>query len=216
MNPQQICIIGGTFNPVHLGHLQMARSAQAQSMADEVWFMPAGQPWQKEGTGIAPAEVRVRMLELATQGVHSWRVERMEVDSTEPTYTVNTLEALCEKHPEKRFSFIIGADQLENLTTWKHWQSLFDFARIGVVDRLPWDTFKVPAELKRHLMQDRLFRIPMPTVNVSSTEIRHCFESLQTSEYGQRQAALLRLEASLPGPVFRYLQNNPVYGRLNP
>ncbi|MEG4634903.1 adenylyltransferase/cytidyltransferase family protein, partial [Microcoleus sp. AR_TQ3_B6] len=62
MPTRQICIIGGTFNPIHMGHLQMARSAQAQCMADEVWFMPAGQPWQKPNAELAPADVRKKLV----------------------------------------------------------------------------------------------------------------------------------------------------------
>lgn len=210
---EQICIIGGTFNPVHLGHLQMARSAQAQCMANEVWFLPANQPWQKDQTSILPAHHRIHMLELATQGVHSWHIERHEVEKQGTSYSVDTLEALNEKHPDKRFCFVIGADQLANLTTWKHWQSLFDFARIGVVDRAQWGPFKVPEVLKRHLMQDRLFRIPMPDVHANSTDIRHNFALLHSGQAEIRQTAHQKLEASLPTAVFNYLLENPLYGR---
>ncbi|MFN7506790.1 MAG: nicotinate-nicotinamide nucleotide adenylyltransferase, partial [Limnobacter sp.] len=87
MPTRQICIIGGTFNPVHMGHLQMARSAQAQCMADEVWFMPAGQPWQKPNTDLAPAAIRKKLVELAIEGVHSWRLEPFEIEHEGPTYT---------------------------------------------------------------------------------------------------------------------------------
>lgn len=141
MASRQICIIGGTFNPIHMGHLQMARSAQAQCMADEVWFMPAGQPWQKPNAELAPADVRQKLVELAIEGVHSWRVEPFEIEHVGPTYTVDTLERLSEQYPDYKFSFVIGADQLANLTSWKHWQSLFDYARIGVVDRTQWGDF---------------------------------------------------------------------------
>ena len=185
-------------------------------MADEVWFLPAGQPWQKPNSDLAPADVRKKLVELAIEGVHSWRVEPFEIEHEGPTYTVETLEKLSELHPDCKFAFVIGADQLANLTNWKHWQSLFDYARIGVVDRTQWGDFQVPEALKRHLLQDRLFRIPMPSVNISSTQIRRQFELLHSGNTEVRETARFKLEASLPTTVFKHLQQHPVYGRAQP
>lgn len=175
--------------------------------------MPAGQPWQKANSDLAPSDVRKHLVELAIEGVHSWRLEPFELECQGPTYTVDTLEQLSDKHPDCKFALVIGADQLANLTTWKHWQSLFDYARIGVVDRVQWGEFKVPEALKRHLMQDRLFRIPMPSVNISSTQIRRQFELLQSGNAEVLETARFKLEASLPTAVFKYLVKHSVYGR---
>lgn len=216
MPTRQICIIGGSFNPIHMGHLQMARSAQAHCMADEVWFMPAGQPWQKVNSDMASAAHRKRMVELAIEGVHSWRMEPIEVDQATPSYTVETLEKLTDLHPDCIFTFVIGADQLDNLPTWKHWESLFDYARIGVVDRIQWGEFKVPKPLENHLQQDRLFRIPMPSINISATQIRRQFELLQASNPEVVETASHKLETSLPSAVFKYLSTHAIYGRLQP
>lgn len=216
MPSRQICIIGGSFNPIHMGHLQMARSAQAQCMADEVWFLPAGNPWQKPQGDLAPTEVRRRLVELAIEGVHSWRVETHELDAKGPSYSVETLEALSETYPLDRFVFVIGADQLNNLTSWKHWNSLFDFARIGVVERTAWGEFTVPQALKKHLLHDRLFRIPMPSVNVSSTMIRKQFELIDDKNQQVAETARAKLEACLPSAVYKYLTTTPVYGRAQP
>lgn len=208
---QHICLIGGSFNPIHMGHLQMARSAQAHCMADEVWFMPAGTPWQKDSTHLAPVQDRLRMVELAIQGVHSWRVETQEINTEGPNYTVDSLETLCEQHPFAQFSFIIGADQLANLTTWAHWESLFDYARIGVVDRIHWGNFSVPDPLKKHLLHNRLFRIPMPSCNISSTRIRQQFALLESPIAHTRETAKTTLETSLPTAVYKYLMNKLIY-----
>lgn len=215
LSAKRICIIGGSFDPIHLGHLQMARSAQAQCMAEEVWFMPAGDPWQKSGKLIASSAERLEMVKLAIQGVHSWRVEEYELRKEGPTYTVDTLEYMAESHPRDHFIFIIGADQLSRLTTWQHWRSLFDFARIGVVDRGAWGGFKVPAELKGHLMQDRLFRVHMPEVNISSTEIRNQFALLESENVAERERAAHCLDNWLPPKVYNYLKSHPVYGRTS-
>lgn len=189
----------------------MARAAQAQSMADEVWFLPAGDPWQKKGQLIASQEERAHMVKLAISGVHSWRLEPIEIENKHTTYTVETLEALTYKYPDTSFCFIIGSDQLHKLTTWKYWNSLFDYARIGVVDRDMKGVFKVPEELKHHLMQNRLFRIAMKEINISSTAIRLQLTNLASESKSIRQNAELELEKSLPAPVWHYLQQNTIY-----
>jgi nicotinic acid mononucleotide adenylyltransferase len=117
-------------------------------------------------------------------------------------------------HPNHNFCFILGTDQLANLQTWKHWQSLFDYARIGVVDRDQLGAFVVPDVLKQHQAKDRLFRIPMPRIAVSSTDIRRQFALAASASLEIRETALHRLKAGLPPPVLEYLKANPVYGRL--
>lgn len=216
MPNRQICLIGGSFNPIHMGHLQMARSAQAHCMADEVWFLPAGQPWQKTNTDLAPVADRVHMVELAIAGVHSWRLERMEADRAQASYTADTLQELAEQHPGNQWVFVVGADQLANFTSWRHWESVFDYARLGVVDRIQWGEFTVPNALQRHLVHNRIFRIPMPSINLSATQIRRWFELLASPDSDVAHTAKSRLEASLPSAVFKYLMSKPIYGRAQP
>lgn len=178
--------------------------------------MPAGNPWQKAEQIIGSAQERAKLVELAISGVHSWKLERQEINKSGPTYTVESLEALSEKHPDHVFNFIIGGDQLINLTSWKYWNSLFDYARIGVVDRAGFDGFKVSDALKGHLMRNRLFRIPMPEFHVSSTNIRAQFEQIHDLDSQKAEEAKLRLEKWLPAPVWKYLQTHPIYGRSSP
>lgn len=211
IGPKHICILGGSFNPIHMGHLQMARAAQAHCMADEVWFLPAGHPWQKDGSDLAPAHHRLAMVKLAIQGVHSWRVETRELETQGPSYTVDTLEALCDQYPMHRFTFVLGADQLSNLTSWRHWESLFDFARIGFVDRIQSGKLVIPDPLKKHLVHNRLFRIPMHSVNISATHIRQQFALLYAPEIHIRETAKTVLEASLHNAVLKYIWDNEVY-----
>lgn len=183
-------------------------------MADEVWFLPNGRPWQKEDTSITPAVERKRMVELAIEGVHSWKLNSFELDrEQENSYTVNTLEYLSERYPDYSYVFVIGADQMINLTSWKHWRSLFDFARIGVVDRIQMTEFTVPTELKRFLIQNSLFRIPMPQINISSTFIRRNFELLSSGNPEVEETARIALESALPASVHKYLMTNPIYSR---
>lgn len=175
--------------------------------------MPAGNPWQKADSLIGSTQERAKLVELAISGVHSWRVETLEINKSGPTYTVESLEALAEKHPDYAFTFVIGTDQLANLTSWKYWNSLFDYVRIGVVERAGSKGFKVPEALKAHLMRDRLFRIPMPEFHVSSTDIREQFDLLADPGVEKSEQAKTRLEKWLPAPVWKYLQSHPIYGR---
>jgi nicotinate-nucleotide adenylyltransferase len=189
----------------------MARAAQAQCQADEVWFVPAGEPWQKSASSLAPAAERAHMVELAIAGVHSWRREDHELNTQGPNYTVDTLEHLSDQYPYHQWVWIIGADQLANLNTWQHWESLFDYARIGVVDRTHWGEFKVPDAFKRHFMQDRLFRIPMKGINISSTLVRSYFSQLNNLSAKEAELTRCALELALPTKVFRYLIEHNVY-----
>lgn len=182
-------------------------------MADEVWFMPAGDPWQKSGKVVASSKERVYLAELAIEGVHSWRVEPFEAERNEPTYTANTLQALSDLHPSNHFVFVIGTDQAANLTAWKYWKHLFDYARIGVVDRPQMGDKPIDKALSPYFDTDAIFRIPMPEVNIQATQIRRHFELLQGDNAELAENAAFRLSQALPKPVWEYLQSHPIYAR---
>ncbi len=189
----------------------MARCAQSQLNAQQVWFLPAGEPWQKKGQLIANPEQRKQMLELAIAETGSWRLEPYELQHQGPTYTLNTLKGLTAQHPHHRFVFLIGSDQLLHLTTWKNWQNLFEFAQFGVLDRNTNGAFNVPSDLRDAFNHNRLFRIPMQEIAVSSSQIREQFTLLNNPNLNIQKNARLFLQANLPGPVWKYLQENPVY-----
>ena len=108
----RIGIFGGTFDPVHLGHLILAEQAREQGRLDEVWFVPAPRPPQKDGRAITRFDVRVEMLELAIAGHPSFRVDPLEKDRTGPSYTVDTLIELHRRAPEHTYGLMIGGDSL--------------------------------------------------------------------------------------------------------
>ena len=112
-------ILGGTFNPVHIGHLGMARNALQEFDIDRVIFLPVGNPPHKAGVFVASREDRYRMLMLATREDPRLEVSRLEIEREGYTYTVDTLQILHREYPSERFSYIIGADTLFELPTWK-------------------------------------------------------------------------------------------------
>lgn len=119
MAVQKIGVIGGTFDPIHNGHLMAANEARYAFDLDEVIFVPAGQPWQKAGRRLAPAEDRYLMTAIATAANPRFSVSRIEIDRPGDTYTVDTLRELrAQRGREAEFYFIIGADALSGLRTW--------------------------------------------------------------------------------------------------
>lgn len=131
---RRIGILGGSFDPVHLGHLNMAQAAQTQLQLDEVWFVPAGHPWQKSRLPSAAIH-RTAMLELAIHDRPTWRIEKIELTRLGPSYAIDTLEALSAAHPNTYFTWLIGADQLDNLTSWHEWRKLLSLCEFGVAPR---------------------------------------------------------------------------------
>lgn len=129
-----IGLLGGTFDPVHVGHIALAEQALKVLNLTRVDFLPAGNPWQKRP--LTPAVDRVRMLELAVAGKPGLAVNLCEVNRPGPTYTVDTLHQMRrEVGPATPLVLILGADQWENLQTWKAWDSFLDYADIAVSTR---------------------------------------------------------------------------------
>ena len=113
-------LVGGTFDPVHLGHLAMGEEARLQLALDRVMFLPAGQPWMKEGKPLSPAKDRVQMLRLAIASNPHFQVCLEEVNRPGPTYTADTLTKLIEElRPATRIFFIVGQDAMQDFHRWR-------------------------------------------------------------------------------------------------
>jgi nicotinate-nucleotide adenylyltransferase len=207
---KKVVLIGGSFDPIHVGHLQMAKSAQAHCMADEVWFVPAGQPWQKQRQ-LASNWHRTEMLKLAITGAPSWFIHTSELEREGNTYTVDTLEDFSNLYPAHTFTWIIGGDQVRNLPTWHNWESLFDFANIGMVERAGVSFIEIPPTLQKYHDKAHLIRIPMPTIAVSSTEIRRQAALLAHANTDIRETAKTRLRNCLPRSVADYIEVEKLY-----
>src|SRR5262245_55855478 len=117
-------IFGGTFDPVHYGHLLAAEQCREQCRLDEVWFVPAAIPPHKTSVGISPGKARAEMLELAVAGLPQFRVSRMELEREGPSYTVDTLAALRQDDPTRELLLILGADSLDDISLWCDTQRL--------------------------------------------------------------------------------------------
>jgi len=159
-------VMGGTFDPVHHGHLVAASEVQSLFSLDEVAFVPSGQPWQKAGKLVSPAEHRYLMTVIATaSNPHFW-VSRVDIDRPGPTYTIDTLRDLSAQHPDAELFFITGADALEQILSWKDVDELFGLAHFVGVTR--------PGYVLSddHLPRDAVSLVEVPAMAISSSACR--------------------------------------------
>ncbi len=160
-------VMGGTFDPIHHGHLVAASEVQSQFDLDEVIFVPTGQPWQKGDRQVSPAEDRYLMTVIATASNPRFSVSRVDIDRPGLTYTVDTLRDLREERgPEAEFFFITGADALTQILTWREVDELFEMAHFVGCTRPghTLDVSKVPPEA--------VTIVEIPALSISSTECR--------------------------------------------
>jgi nicotinate-nucleotide adenylyltransferase len=162
-------VMGGTFDPIHHGHLVAASEVLSLFDLDEVVFVPTGEPWQKEGRDVAPAEHRYLMTVVATASNPRFTVSRVDIDRDGPTYTIDTLRDLHAQRPDAELFFITGADALAQILTWRDVQCLFDLAHFVGCTR-PGVELHSPAIAE--LPPERITLMEVPALAISSTGCR--------------------------------------------
>lgn len=165
----RIGVMGGTFDPIHHGHLVAASEVQAWYDLDEVVFVPTGQPWQKADREVAPAEDRYLMTVIATASNPRFSVSRVDVDRAKPTYTIDTLRDLHAQRPGVEFFFITGADALARILTWRDAGQVFELAHFVGCTR-PGTT--IDSATLAGLPPDRVTIIEVPALAISSSDCR--------------------------------------------
>jgi nicotinate-nucleotide adenylyltransferase len=195
----KIGILGGSFDPVHLGHLLVAETCREQCRLDEVWFLPAAQPPHKLHRSLTAASHRLAMLQLAVAGHPALRVSPLEVDRGGISYTVQTLRELNSRHPEAEWFFLMGADSLQDLPTWREPAAICRLA-IPVVVRRAGSAEPDLAVLKHVTTPERLEairqnQVEMPMVEFSSTAIRQAIGAGRSIRYQTPRAVEMYIEA---------------------
>ncbi|OFJ52687.1 nicotinate-nucleotide adenylyltransferase [Mycolicibacterium grossiae] len=165
--------MGGTFDPIHHGHLVAASEVADLFDLDEVVFVPTGEPWQKRGRSVTPAEDRYLMTVIATAANPRFSVSRVDIDRGGPTYTKDTLRDLARQNPETDLYFITGADALGSILSWQNWEDLFSLAHFVGVSRPGYelDGQHIAAAMKE-LPPDALNLVEVPALAISSSECR--------------------------------------------
>lgn len=194
-------ILGGTFDPVHSGHLILAEVAREQLNLNEVLFIPAGQPWLKVDRTITPAEHRLQMLRLALDDTPYFRISEMEIQRSGPTYTIDTINALKERlSDEDELFFILGQDNLMQLPQWHDAPELIKLCYLVAAPRpgvkKP-DLKALEAEIPG--IRQRVMLMKEPLVDISATNIR------------ERVARGLSVRHLVPEPVNRYIKEHRLY-----
>jgi nicotinate-nucleotide adenylyltransferase len=173
MAGRRLGVMGGTFDPIHNGHLVAASEVADLFALDEVVFVPTGQPWQKHGSHVSPAEDRYLMTVIATASNPRFSVSRVDIDRAGPTYTKDTLRDLHALNPDTDLYFITGADALSSILTWHGVEEMFGLARFVGVSR-PGYTLNgdhIAAALDS-LAPDALTLVEVPALAISSSDCR--------------------------------------------
>ncbi|RAP76943.1 nicotinate-nucleotide adenylyltransferase [Paenibacillus montanisoli] len=192
----KVGFMGGTFDPIHIGHMLAAESAREACGLDEVWFIPAGQPPLKENGPVADGQTRLEMVYRAIDFQPHFRAMDVELDSDGKSYTINTIKMLHEQYPGREFSIIIGTDRVNDLAQWHEIERLAEMVRfIGMtrggqdmkVDNLP------------AFLRDRLTIVEMPQIKLSSTDVR------------DRRAQGRSIRFLVPEKVYSFITRNGLY-----
>jgi nicotinate-nucleotide adenylyltransferase len=193
---KRIGLLGGSFDPVHVAHVALARAALHALDLDQVQLVPAAEPWQREPLRATPAQ-RCDMIRLAIADEPGLVLNPADIDRGGRTYTIDTLRALPAG---PRYVWLLGTDQLANFCTWREWQAIADRVDLAVATR-PGTPPRTPAELEGHLApQGRQVEIlPFAEMPVSASAIR------------DRLAHGLPADGLLAEPVYRYIRTNHLY-----
>ena len=191
-------VMGGTFDPIHHGHLVAASEVQSLFQLDEVVFVPTGEPWQKDDRKVSPAEHRYLMTVIATASNPGFTVSRVDIDRAGPTYTIDTLRDLHQQRPDAELFFITGADALAQILSWKDSDQMWDLAHfIGVT--------RPGHELTdRGLPDAKVTLQEVPAMSISSTDCR------------ARVAADEPVWYLVPDGVVQYINKYSLYAARDP
>ena len=166
---RRIGVMGGTFDPIHHGHLVAASEVQAWFDLDEVVFVPTGQPWQKQSRQVSEPEDRYLMTVIATASNPRFWVSRVDIDRDGPTYTIDTLRDLRRTLPDADLFFITGADALGEIFTWRDANELFDLAHFVGCTR---PGYEMDASTLEGIPSERVSIVEIPALAISSTDCR--------------------------------------------
>ena len=194
-------VMGGTFDPIHHGHLVAASEVADLFGLDEVIFVPSGQPWQK-GRHVTAAEDRYLMTVIATAANPRFSVSRVDIDRAGPTYTRDTLRDLLTLNPDSQLYFITGADALSSILSWQGWEEVFELARFVGVSRPGYELRDDHITgVLGELPDEALRLVEVPALAISSTDCRQRAEQRRPLWY------------LMPDGVVQYITKRGLYGR---
>lgn len=194
-------IMGGTFDPIHYGHMVAAETARIELGLDNVLFIPTGIPPHKVDRQVTDANLRLKMVEMSIRDNKNFKVSRIEIEREGPTYTIDTLQRLHDLFPEQELYFITGTDALKELITWREPQEIIKLARIVGASRPGYDSHGLLAKIYRKypFTKDRISQLEVPALAISSTDIRSRVQNNKSIRY------------LLPEEVRLFIKTNKLY-----
>ena len=169
----RVGILGGTFDPIHIGHLIAASSVYEALNLDSVVFIPAGDPWQKRDRDLSPGQQRLEMVKLATENDARFQVSDVEIARSGPTYAVDTVREWKRVNPSDELFWIVGSDALSGIPSWHEWEAFVSEVTIVAVNRVGQND-SVPFDF---------VSVDMPEVRISATELRDRFTNGLDTQY---------------------------------
>lgn len=200
-NPKRIGIMGGTFDPIHNGHLVAGSEVASRFDLDLVIYVPTGQPWQKADRKVSEAEDRYLMTVIATASNPSFAVSRVDIDRGGATYTIDTLQDLRKQFPTAELYFITGADALAKIVTWRDWDKMFQLAHFVGVTR---PGYELESDVDPAIHQGKISLLEIPAMAISSTDCR------------ARAAAGRPVWYLVPDGVVQYIAKRRLYAEAGP
>ncbi len=198
---RKVGIMGGTFDPIHMGHLILGEAAYRQLHLDTVFFMPAGNPPHKRyRPGRASDEQRVEMVKRAIASNPHFQLSMLEMNEDGYSYTYRTMEYLHDNHPDTKFYFIIGADSLEDFDKWREPARIVKVCSIVAATRNQTDQgFEELLERRRREFCSEFIKLDTPNLDISSHHIREMIQKKESVRY------------FIPDPVLEYIEENSIY-----
>lgn len=199
----KIGIMGGTFNPIHNGHLSLANAALTQYMLDEVWFMPSGLPAHKANHELLPALTRLHMVELAIKEKENFKASSFEIIREGFTYTADTMVALASEYPDAEFYFIIGGDSLMKFHNWVRPEVISAHTKLLAAGRNGYsqEELLLQADYLNNKFGTKVLFLDMPQLVISSNEIRSLCKEQQYNT----------VKTMVPKSVFEYITEKQLW-----
>ncbi|HLR34112.1 MAG TPA: nicotinate-nucleotide adenylyltransferase [Tissierellales bacterium] len=201
MSRDKIGIMGGTFDPIHIGHLIIAEEAREFLNLEEVIFIPTGKPPHKKSSGITSSLHRYNMTELGIKSNSNFSISAIEVENSSTTYTIDTIEKLRKTYKNTQFFFIIGGDSIINIHKWKDYKDLLKSCNFLVAKRAgsPDEEVKNIINKLNRIYGKVIYEVPIPYIDISSTEIRSKVMKNKSIKY------------YVPMDVEEYIKNKNLY-----
>lgn len=201
---RKLGLFGGSFDPIHYGHIRPVQEAREQLGLEQVIFLPTAVPPHKPGRQFAPAHARYTMVELALLREEGLFVSPAELTIGRPAFTIETLERFCDEEPNASFHLLIGSDGFGELETWKRWQEIAELARLAVLTRPGWRLEDIeeslPPELVELARSGQIDFVANRPVATSSTELRRMLAARKEPP-----------EGAVPPLVLEYIRKHALY-----